>query len=246
MSSPALIRAQVEARLADRFPAALTQRPPVEVRITPTGVSTIDAVVGGIPCGGITEIVGPAWCSAGRKSLQAHLLAGATREQFCALVDAADSFDPRSAQAAGVNLERVLWIRGGGRGLKTLEQAFKASDLLLQGSGGFGLILVDLAGISERFVRKVPLTTWFRLRSLAEKLDAPLVFITPCPVLGTCSSLTLTLSAGKIRWSLSAPESPAHGRLAAGLDFQVEIAARRSFKKPSQAVRNFSAQRRWS
>ena len=61
----------------------------------PTGVGVIDTAIGGIPCGGITEIVGPALCSAGRKSLQAQLLAGATREQFCALVDATDSFDPQ-------------------------------------------------------------------------------------------------------------------------------------------------------
>jgi hypothetical protein len=212
----------------------------------PTGVSTIDAAIGGIPCGGITEIVGPSWCSTGRKSLQAQLLGGATREQFCALVDATDSFDPRSAQTAGVNLDRVLWIRGGGRGVKALEQAFKASDLLLQGSGGFGLILVDLAGISERFIRKIPLTTWFRFRGVVEKLAAALVFITPCPVLGTCSSLTLTLSAGAICWSLPEPGSPAHARIPAGLDFQVEIAARRSFKKLPQPVRSFSAQRQWA
>jgi hypothetical protein len=246
MSSLALIRAQVEARLADRVPSAFVQRSPVEMRTMPTGVGTIDDAIGGIPCGGITEIVGPSLCSTGRKSLQAQLLASASREQFCALVDATDSFDPRSAQTAGVSLKRVLWIRGGGRGVKALELAFKASDLLLQGTGGFGLIMVDLAGISERFVRKIPLTTWFRFRSVVEKLDAPLVFITPCPVLGTCSSLTLTLSAAQVRWSLAAPGSPVHARLPAGLDFQVEVAARRSFKKPSQPVHSLSAQRRWA
>jgi recA bacterial DNA recombination protein len=212
----------------------------------PTGVSTIDSAIGGIPCGGITEIIGPLWCSAGRKSLQAQLLTCATRDQFCALVDANDSFDPRSAKTAGVNLERVLWIRGGGRGVKALEQAFKASDLLLQGSGGFGLIMVDLAGIPERLVRKVPLTTWFRFRSVVEKIAGPLVFVTPSPVLGTCASLTLTLSTGEIRWSLPTPESPEHARLPAGLDFHVEVGTRRSFKKPSQPIRTFSAQRRWA
>src|SRR6266700_8428229 len=149
MSSAALIRAQVEARLAGRVQGAFVQRPAMEMQVVTTGVNSIDAAIGGIPCGGITEIVGPSFCSTGRKSLQARLLAGATRAQFCALVDATDSFDPRSAQTAGVNLERVLWIRGGGRGVKALEQAFKASDVLLQGSGGFGLIMVDLAGISE-------------------------------------------------------------------------------------------------
>jgi hypothetical protein len=212
----------------------------------PTGVTSIDAAIGGIPCGGITEIVGPSLCSSGRKSLQAQLLAVAAREQFCGLIDASDSFDPRSAQVAGVNLKRVLWIRCGGRGVKALEQAFKASDLLLQGSGGFGLIMVDLGGISERFVRKIPLTTWFRFGRVVERLATALVFMTPCPVVGTCSSLTLNLSAGQVRWSQPVPESPAHARLSAALDFQIEVAARRSFKKPAQSVSSFSAQRRWA
>jgi recA bacterial DNA recombination protein len=246
MASTSQIRAQVEARLADRIPSAFAQRSSVEMLTMPTGVSTVDAAIGGIPCGGITEIVGPSWYSVGRKSLQAQLLAHAARERFCALIDANDSFDPRSAKTAGVNLERVLWIRGGGHGVKALEQAFKASDLLLQGSAGLGLIMVDLAGISERLVRKVPLTTWFRFRSVAEKFDSPLVFITPCPVLGTCSSLTLTLSAAEVRWSLPTPGSPAHARLPAGLDFYLEVATRRAFKKPSQPIRTFSAQRRWA
>ena len=138
MSSLALIRAQVEARLADRFPSALAQRPPVEVRAMPTGVSVIDAAIGGIPCSGITEIVGPPWCSMGGKSLQAQLLVGATREHFCALVDATDSFDPRSAQTAGVNLDRVLWIRGGGRGVKALSRHSKLRICCFRGAAGLG------------------------------------------------------------------------------------------------------------
>jgi hypothetical protein len=242
MSSSALVRAQIQARL----PSAFAQRAFVETRTMPTGVSPIDDAIGGIPCGGITEIVGCSWCSTGRKSVQAQLLRCATRDHFCALVDATDSFDPRSAKTAGVNLERLLWIRVGARGVKALEQAFKASDLLLQGSGGFGLIVVDLAGISERLIRKVPLSTWFRFRSVVEKLPGSLVFMTPSPTLGTCASLTLTLSARKIQWSLPTPGSPAHGRLPAGLDFHVEVSTRRSFKKSSQPIRSFSAQRRWA
>lgn len=246
MTSSSLIRAQVEAHLVYRIPSAFTRRSPVEVHAVATGVSAIDSAIAGIPCGGITEIVGPSWCSAGRRSLQSQLLARATRNQFCALIDANDSFDPRSARTAGVNLERVLWIRGGGCGVKALEQAFRASDLLLQGSGGFGLVMIDLAGIAERFVRKVPLSTWFRFRSVAEKLDSPLVFITPCPVVGTCSSVTLTLSAADIRWSLPTIGSPAHARLPSGLVFHLEVTTRRLFKKPSQPIRSFWAQRRWA
>jgi hypothetical protein len=130
--------------------------------------------------------------------------------------------------------------------MKAMEQAFKSADLLLQGSGGFGLLTLDLAGIAERFVRKVPLSTWFRFRAVVEKLSAPLVILTPYPVVGACSSLTVNLSGAQIRWSRPTMGSPAHARLAMGLDFDVQVAARRSFKKPSQSIRSFSAERQWA
>jgi hypothetical protein len=246
MPSSSAIRALVEARLAERIPAAFAQRAPVEMPLSPTGIPALDDAIGGVPCGGITEVVGSAFCSAGRKSLQAQLLARATREQFCALIDATDSFDPKSAESAGVNLRRLLWIRCGERGMKALEQAFKATDLLLQGSGGFGFVMVDFGSISEKFIRKIPLSTWFRFSRVVEKLSAPLVFITPCPVVGTCSKLTLSLSGGQLRWSQSTDLCPSHARVSLAFDFEVQISGRRSFKRPPQPVRACSTQRRWA
>jgi len=79
----------------------------------PTGIPQVDALTGGVPRGGLTEIFGPA--SSGRTSLLLAFMAQATaREEVCALVDASDAFDPHSAQAAGVDLRRVLWVRCGG------------------------------------------------------------------------------------------------------------------------------------
>src|SRR5580700_2293900 len=81
--------------------------------VSPTGVAEVDAVAGGLPQGCLTEIYGPA-CS-GRTSLMLAAMAQATgRENVCALVDASDAFDPASAAAAGVRLERLLWVRCGG------------------------------------------------------------------------------------------------------------------------------------
>jgi hypothetical protein len=240
------IRSEVEAKLSGRIANPFAMRTQAENTLMLTGIASLDALTGGIPCGAITEIVGSAWCSAGRKSLETQLLATATREHYCALVDATDSFDPKAALAAGVIQRRLLWIRCGGRGMKALEEAFKSADLLLQGSGGFGLLVVDLTGIPERFVRRIPLSTWFRFRGVVEKLPAPLVFVTPCAVLGTCSHLTLHLSGGKIRWSQPAAESPTHARLVTALDFEVQVANQRSSKKPSQKIGGFSAQRQWA
>ena len=124
MVSLASIRAQVEERLSGRVTSPFIARTAVKQPVLVTGIPAIDSILGGFPCGEITEIVGPRWCSAGRKSLQSQLLARATRDQFCALVDATDSFDPKSARAVGVDLRRLLWIRCSGQGMKAMEQAF--------------------------------------------------------------------------------------------------------------------------
>ena len=120
--------------------------------------------------------------------------------------------------------------------MKCLEQAFKCADLLLQGSGGFGVIIVDLAGLPERFVRKVPLTTWFRFRAVVEKQETALVFSTPHAVTSTCSELVLALSMQHVQWSQPTEFCPTHARVFAGFDFQAEITRKRSFKKPVQSA----------
>jgi len=58
------------------------------------------------------------------------------KEEFCALVDATDCFDPESASAMGVCLSRLLWARCSGYGMKAVEQAFTVADILIQ-NGGF-------------------------------------------------------------------------------------------------------------
>src|SRR4029077_3122990 len=102
------------------------------------GISEVDAATGGLPRGCLTEIVGPS--SSGRTRLLVSILAEATtREEVCALVDAEDAFDPGSAAAAGVRLERLLWVRSA----HNTEHALKSADLLIQG-GGFGVVAMDL------------------------------------------------------------------------------------------------------
>ena len=90
--------------------SALEIRPAPEM--IPFGIASLDSLTGGIPRGALTEMVGPA--SSGRTSVMLALVAEITRRQeVCALVDVTDSFDPASAEAAGVDLRRMLWIRCG-------------------------------------------------------------------------------------------------------------------------------------
>ncbi len=240
MVSLAVIRAQVESRL----PGALTVYERAAPEVFPTGIASLDRQIGGIPQGTLTQIHAVPSLSSGKTALLVSLMAQMTRgEQFCALVDAGDCFDPASAETAGVNLARVLWVRcvhpskPGTPGFKPLEQAFKSADILVQ-NGGFGLIAVDLGNVEEKLVRKVPLTTWFRFARVVEKMSAALVFLLPCPAAQSCAGLTLRLECAEPGWS-SAEKTGAgkisHAQFFAQLRCEVEI-GRSRLRKPVQSV----------
>ncbi len=78
-----------------------------------TGIASVDALARGVPCGALTEIFGPP--SSGRTSLLFSTLAGLTQQgHACALVDVSNSFDPLSADKAGIELRQLLWVRCNG------------------------------------------------------------------------------------------------------------------------------------
>jgi recombination protein RecA len=98
------------------FSARVTPASQLHLRPAPemvsSGAPAIDALAGGLPRGCLTEICGPA--SSGRTTLLLAALAAATRRgEFCVVVDASDALDPHSAAAAGVELDRLLWVRCG-------------------------------------------------------------------------------------------------------------------------------------
>ena len=104
--------------------------------------------------------------------------------------------------------------------MKPLEKAFKAADILLQ-NGGFGLIAVDLSGVDERLLRKVPKATWFRFSRVAEKTQTPLVFLASYPAAGNCSAWTLRMKGMRAVWSgsVNAP----HNNILADVSFGAEV-----------------------
>ncbi|HEY1242753.1 MAG TPA: hypothetical protein VGF16_19465 [Bryobacteraceae bacterium] len=164
-----------------------------------TGISEVDAATGGLPRGALTEIFGSA--SSGRTSLLISIVAAATgRQEICALVDAEDAFDPVSAAASGVCLERLLWIRCG----HNAEHALKAADLLIQG-GGFGLVAMDLGDTPPRTARRISLTSWFRLRRAVENTPTALVTVAQQSNAKTCASLMLECMRQRVMWSGSTP-----------------------------------------
>jgi len=114
--SLARIQSAISNQKSKISPARVTPASQLEIRPAPemvsSGAPAIDTLTGGLPRGCLTEICGPA--SSGRTTLLLAALAAATRRgEFCAVVDASDALDPHSAAAAGVELERLLWVRCG-------------------------------------------------------------------------------------------------------------------------------------
>lgn len=152
---------------------------------------------GGLPRGAITEIVGS--MSSGRTSVLVASLAWATtNSETCVVVDTSDSFDPQSATNAGVDFNRLLWVRCG----NNLERAFKATDLLLQ-SGGFGFIALNLAGVAVQYARRIISSWWFRFRQAIENTPTVLLVISSVACVRSCAAVVLEARNVNTIWPAS-------------------------------------------
>ena len=109
-------RAAVEALLRERkLDRTLTSTLPErlgEDAVAPLDTDALDrGLAGGLPRGQVSEVVGPA--SSGRTSVAWAALAAASRRgESIALIDTFDRFDPPTAQACGIDLSHLLWVRG--------------------------------------------------------------------------------------------------------------------------------------
>ena len=240
-----IARASLESALAARkLDRTLTTALPSLERIDGSAVVAMDVAAidrclhGGLPRGQLSEIAGPS--SSGRTTLLLQLAAAATaRGEIVALVDTLDRLDVASAAAAGVDLERLLWIRGheisrpqgpsqsdsswgqrpGPLGL--LDRALKALNLVLQ-AGGFGVVAIDLADVPSSTLKQIPFTTWMRVQRVIEGSDTACVLLTPEPLARSAGGLTMSL-AGQTTWVGESRQS----RRLAGLDVHVRVVSPR-------------------
>jgi hypothetical protein len=159
----------------------------------PLGLDGLDrALGGGLPRGRIVELTGPR--SSGRMSVALGALAGAQAAgELTALVDAADAFDPRSAEAAGVTLARLLWVRP-----RTLPETLQSADRVLD-AGGFGLVILYLCDGPRKKVRGD--AAWARIAQRAERSRAAVLVIGEWPQLGSFAAATLEARRARARWS---------------------------------------------
>ena len=198
----AFSKAEFESVLTSRFGITLKPREKTAAEVVSTGIAEVDSLTGGFPRGAITEIFGLA--SSGRTTVVLSSLAEATqREEVCALVDTSDTFHPQSAASAGVLLDQLLWMRCGSK----LEQAFKATDLLLQG-GGFGLVLLDIGDVPARDARRIISSWWYRFRRVIESTPTAFVVVAADSCVRSCATLTLEMKrAGEVWFTTSNSET---------------------------------------
>lgn len=186
-------------------------------RLSPltTGVPALDALLGGgLPRGQVSEVHGPP--SSGRTGFVLSLVARSMRRgELTAWVDPADRLDPASAAAAGVDLARLLWLRGG-CGPRTLPAALSALGTLL-GSGLFEVVVLDMAGVPVYEARCLPRATWIRLQRMIEATPTALVLLAGAPTAHGPGGVSLSLLPSGPRWS----GTPGPGHLLCGLGAQV-------------------------
>ena len=162
-----------------------------------------------LPKGAISEVFGASSC--GKTALMHAFLAEAAggldgapeSGECCAVIDVLNAFDPYTAAQAGVNLRRLLWVRGaGGRNSVPVlvEHAFKAVDLLLH-SGGFGLVVLDLSEVQPRDLNRIPLSYWYRFRLTVQNTPTRFIVAADVPVVKSCARLQLEAKREQALWN---------------------------------------------
>lgn len=138
------------------------------------------------------------------------------------------------------------WTRG--NAWKSIEQALRVADLLLQ-AGGFSAIVLDMAGIAAEYVSRVPLATWFRYRAAAERTQASFLLLAQHPCAKSSCELSLRFHPGEARCD--------EATVFTGIDHRLEVERRRftqaaehvvPFRKPPQSVSaaNWRSQSIWA
>ena len=216
-SALAVLETALRERKLDR--TLITALPPLE-RSDPSACipfdhAGLDAVAGGLPRGQLSEIAGAP--SSGRTTLLLQMLGALMRRgEIAALIDTCDRLDVAAASAAGIDFDRLLWVRGApGPMDRVLDRAVKALNLVLQ-AGGFALVAIDLVDVPPQVLQGLPFATWLRGQRIVEGRDTACVLVGPEPLARSAGGLTV-LCTGQTKWS---------GRLT-GLDTRVRVVSPR-------------------
>lgn len=107
-----------------------------------------------------------------------------------------------------------------------LDQALRATDLLLQ-SGGFSAIVLDLGSVRPEFAWRVPLATWFRFRAACERTQVSLILLTQHPCARSSAEIVVRLHIGSME---------AQGKVMTGVHFRAAVERNRSHEPQERVV----------
>ena len=130
-------------------------------------------------------------------------------------------------------------VRSGGRSAKPwkrLEQALKTTDLLLH-SGGWGVVVVDLGGISSVDARRIELSTWFRFRRAIENTPTILLLLGEESCAKSCASLVLRCQRKADNWRRAAASVETGVSTFEGFEVQGEVTRSRVLSQPAESAR---------
>jgi hypothetical protein len=216
-------RAELESLLrARKLDVTLTSAAPwagAARDVAPIGIAALDeALGGGLARGQLSEIVGPR--SSGRTTVLCRMLAtAAARGEAVALIDTCDRFDPASAESAGLDLTKLLWVRDTG----DASRALKGMNLILQ-AGGFGVVAFDLTDIPPAGLRHFPYTTWMRIARVIEGSQTAAVLVGAERLARSPGGVTIALDSSRGRWSGTADRA----RLLRALDVRPRVVGGKS------------------
>lgn len=157
-----------------------------------TALPSLDSVLGGgLPRGVLTELVGRTSC--GRfATLMIALQQITAVGELAALVDQGGHLDPQAAADAGIDLDRLLWVRP-----RRLPDALAAADLLV--ATGFPLVVIDLGFPPVK--GRAPLAAWLRLARRTAEHRAVTLVGSPYRLSGCAAGVVVVANNLRGRWS---------------------------------------------
>ena len=193
-----------------------------------TTVPGLDRLLrGGLPRGGFVELSsnGKGKRSCGRFSIGIAALASATASgEAAALVDLGGHLDPQSAQAAGADLTRLLWVRP-----TRLKEAVASAEMLL--ATGFPIVVVDL-GLARVRGGYVPDAAWVRLERAARSHGAALLLLAPYRISGVAAEAVVAADSARGIWNGRGSSPRLLAGLASRLTLQKDARARSGASEP--------------
>ena len=187
-----------------------------------TDIPGLDTLLGGgLARGSLTELIGRP--SSGRFAILLTVLQRITSSgEPAALIDQGAHLDPQSAAAAGIDLERLLWVCP-----KRLPETLAAAELLV--ATGFPLVAIDLGLPPVK--GRAPLAAWLRLARRTAEYRAVALVSTPYRVSSCAANTVVVAGRTRGRWS----GRPGDIRTLEGLRSHLELTKHRDHRPEARA-----------